>query len=163
MPPESLIDDIVRFEQYEKFAEAFASALLLPADSIVNEFKRRIKANAISYTDLVDIAREFGVSTEALLYRLQRLNHINKKVVAATLEDADFRSIDKASMSGHWWNPPPMPERYVRLAFKAYQKGKVTRARLAEYLDTSLFDLGRVLQEYGFDENENYETQMRTA
>jgi len=59
--------------------------------------------------------------------------------------------------------PPPLPTHYIRPGFIAYQKGKVSRARLAEYYDTSLFDLKTVLLEYGFDEDENYETQIHIA
>ncbi len=163
LPPEFLIEDAARFDLFEKYANAFASALLLPADPIMNEFDARAKDNSISYSDLVDIARIFDVSTEALLFRLLNLKRFSKIEVEKTLKDENFREIDRSSMSGHWRDPSPMPERYVRLAFLAYRKGKVTRARLAEYLGTSLFDLDDILKEYGFSENDNYEAQMRTA
>jgi Zn-dependent peptidase ImmA (M78 family)/transcriptional regulator with XRE-family HTH domain len=163
LPPEFLIEDTARFDLFKKYANAFASALLLPADPIMNEFDARAKDNSISYSDLVDIARIFDVSTEALLFRLLNLKRFSKTEVEKTLKDENFREIDRSSMSGHWRDPSPMPERYVRLAFLAYRKGKVTRARLAEYLGTSLFDLEDTLKEYGFSENDNYEAQMRTA
>jgi Zn-dependent peptidase ImmA (M78 family)/transcriptional regulator with XRE-family HTH domain len=163
LPPEFLVEDTARFDRFEKYANAFASALLLPADPIMNEFDARVKDNSISYSNLVDIARIFDVSTEALLYRLLNLKRISKKAVENTLKDGNLREIDRASMRGYWRDPSPMPERYVRLAFLAYQKGKVTRARLAEYLETSLFDLGDILKEYGFSENDNYEAQLCTV
>jgi len=163
LPPEFLIEDAARFDRFEKYANVFASALLLPVESIMNEFDARAKDNSISYSDLVDIARIFDVSTEALLYRLLNLRRFSRPEVEKTLEDENFREIDRSSMSGHWRDPSPLPERYVRLAFMAYRKGKVTRARLAEYLETSLFDLEDTLKEYGFKENENYEAQMRIA
>jgi hypothetical protein len=130
---------------------------------VLNEFKKRVKNNSISYTDLIDIAREFDVSSEALLYRLTNLNQINRKTVDKLLNDSEFKNIDKASMHEKWWDPPPIPERFVLLGFIAYQKGNVSRARLAEYLETSLFDLKNVLLEYGFDEDEDYEAQIRIA
>jgi len=54
-----------------------------------------------------------------------------------------------------------LPPRFVRLGFIAYQKGKVSRARLAEYLETSLFDLKTVLLEYGFDKDVEYEIKTQ--
>jgi len=163
LPPEFLIEDATRFDRFEKYANAFASALLLPADPITNEFDARVKDNSISYSNLVEIARIFDVSTEALLFRLLNLRRFSKIEVEKTLKDENFREIDRSSMRGHWRDPSPMPERYVRLAFMAHRKGNVTRARLAEYLGTNLFDLGDTLKEYGFSENDNYEAQMRTA
>jgi predicted HTH domain antitoxin len=46
------------------------------------------------------------------------------------------------------------------LAFFAYQKGFMTRTLIAEYLETSLFDLSDLLMEYGLDEKENYEAEV---
>jgi Zn-dependent peptidase ImmA (M78 family) len=163
VPPVVLMKDQSLFDAFEKYANAFASALLLPAEPVLNEFQKRVKNNSIRYTDVIDIAREFDVSTEALLYRLCNLNQINRKTVEKIINDSDFKKIDKASMHKIWWDPPPIPERFVLLGFIAYQKGNVSRARLAEYLETSLFDLKNLLLEYGLDEDEDYEAQIRTA
>jgi hypothetical protein len=54
-------------------------------------------------------------------------------------------------MLANWRQPAPLPERYVRLAFLAYQREKLSRARLAQLLGTSLIDLSATLREYGFE------------
>lgn len=59
-------------------------------------------------------------------------------------------------MSASWWEPPTVPERFVRLAFVAYQKGRLSRARLAHLLDTTLPDVTETLLKYGLDDRESY-------
>ena len=59
--------------------------------------------------------------------------------------------------------PPAIPERFVRLAFIAYQKGRLSHAKLSEMLDTSLIDLPEVLQEYGLTDQEGFDAEMRAA
>jgi len=66
-------------------------------------------------------------------------------------------------MAPQWWQPLKIPERFVRLAFVAYQKGRLSRAKLSEMLDTSLFDLPNTLQEYGLSDTEGYDAEVRTA
>lgn len=160
IPPASLFDDPVLQAKIEQYANAFASAILLPAESLRLTAEERTKDNQISITDLIDIARFFEVSTDALLYRLLNLGCLEKEAVEAVRNDPAFRASDRSTMHVKWWNPPPMPSRYVRLAFMAYQKGRLSRARLAQYLDKSLPDLTSVLLEYGLDDREDYEAEV---
>jgi Zn-dependent peptidase ImmA (M78 family) len=150
-------------EKIEKLANAFASHLLLPADVLCVSFYDRVGKNKISCAALIELAREFDVSIEAVLYRLAGLRLLSKATVNSILEDPSFRELDRSSMSVHWWEPPPLPQRFVRLAFMAYQKGDLSRTKLAKYLDTSLFDLDGRLLEYGLNDGENYQTEVRAA
>ena len=58
---------------------------------------------------------------------------------------------------------PKFPEHFVRLAFVAYKKGRLSKAKLAEMLDTSLIDLPKTLQEYGHKDREGYDAEVRVA
>jgi len=147
----------------ESLANAFSSSLLLPSELLMPEFDKRVLKRKISYADLVGLAREFDVSTEALLWRLYTLRRLEKDTVEKLLENDEFRELDRASMHGKWWDPSPLPERFVRLAFLAYQKGRLSRTRLAQYLETSLPKLPTRLMEYGLDETADYSTAVHTA
>jgi len=151
------------WDRIEKIANAFASALLLPNEALTIEFNKHLKKNRISYTNLIGIARNFGVSTSALLYRLLNMKRITQKMLDKTLEDPKFKNIDRASMSGRWWPPPEIPERFVRLAVIAFKKGNLSRTKLSELLDTSLVDLPDTLKEYGFDDNEGSDAEVRVS
>ncbi|KPL02671.1 MAG: hypothetical protein AMJ90_05105 [candidate division Zixibacteria bacterium SM23_73_2] len=163
IPPKKLQSDRELTEEVERIAEAFASNLLLPFEPITVAFKSSVKNKKILYIDLVKIAREFDVSTEALIYRLCNLRLIDWKTGKDVLSNPRFRTLDKESMHRHWRNPPPIPERFVRLAFSAFQAGKLSRSRLAEFLNTSLIDLPKRLMEYEFNEQEDYETEINTS
>jgi Zn-dependent peptidase ImmA (M78 family)/DNA-binding XRE family transcriptional regulator len=159
--PEILKADKELFKKVESFANVFASCLLLPGDAITNASNRRLSKNTISYTDLIEIAREFAVSTEALVYRLQNLRRLDKNTAVKVLQDPQFRELDRTTMPDSWWDPPELPERFVRLAFIAYKKKKITRSRLSQYLNKSLLDLNDFLLSYGLDEKEDYQGKVR--
>jgi Zn-dependent peptidase ImmA (M78 family)/DNA-binding XRE family transcriptional regulator len=156
VPAKMLQENQTLWEWIEKVANSFASCLLLPGDSVSVEIEERAENGQLEDTDLIEIARKFDVSTEALLFRLLNLRLISKETVDAILSDEDFHSLDRSTMSASWWEPPTVPERFVRLAFIAYQKGRISRARLAHLLDTTLPDVTETLLKYGLDDRESY-------
>ena len=151
------------WKKAEKFADYFASVLLLPAAIIEAELAR--KGNNLTYMDVVNISRNMDVSTSALLWRMVSLRYFKAETVEKVLSDPDFKNLDKSTMAEKWWEPSPLPERFVRLAFKAFTQGNLSRMMLAEYLDTSLVDLDSVLADYGIKAEEEavYETKISIA
>jgi hypothetical protein len=51
----------------------------------------------------------------------------------------------------------------VLLAFLAYSRGRLSKAKLAEYMDVSLPDLAATLMAYGLDEAADYDVTVPTA
>ena len=151
------------WDKLEKIANVFASNLLLPGDALNVEFDNYLNKKKISYIDLIMIARYFRVSTLALLYRLLNLKRISKTNLDKVRNDPLFREIDRATMVPNWWHPPKIPERFVRIAFAAHQKGRLSRTKLSEMLDTSLFDLSNTLNEYGLSDSGGYDAEVRVA
>lgn len=147
----------------EKLANAFASYLLLPTEDVVEVFKKHFKDGKVTFIELIEVAREFDVSTEALLYRILNLRFINKEQVEALLENDSLRELDRRARMGKWFSTPEIPERFVRLAFLAYMEGKLSRARLAEFLNTGLANLTNYLLEYGLDDQKNYQAAVLTT
>ncbi|MBU0697829.1 MAG: XRE family transcriptional regulator, partial [Proteobacteria bacterium] len=162
-PPSLIEKEPALWDKLEKIANVFASCILLPGDDVRIEFEKNIDKDSIAYIDLIEIARKFDVSTEALLFRLLNLKLLDKTTVDNILKDQLFREIDKSTMAPRWWRPPKFPERFVRLAFVAYKKGRLSKAKLAEMLDTSLIDLPKTLQEYGHKDREGYDAEVRVA
>ena len=129
-------------EQLERFANSFASHLLLPADELSAQYRVRCRDGRVADPDLVELAREFDVSTQALVFRLKFLRLLSAEEADATLERPSFRKLDRSTMADRWVQPQPgLPERYVRLAYLAYAKGRLSLARLAELLETTVSDL----------------------
>ncbi|HAL30352.1 MAG TPA: hypothetical protein DCP20_06515 [Coriobacteriia bacterium] len=137
----------------ETLANVFASSLLLPADELRLVLESRIANNSMEHADVVDVAREFGVSSSALLWRMRVLGYLSTTSVRQLLGDTEFKRVDRASISSQWQEPSPYPERYVRLAFNAFSRGRLSRSMLAQYLGTRMPGLDAVLADYGVTES----------
>jgi Zn-dependent peptidase ImmA (M78 family)/transcriptional regulator with XRE-family HTH domain len=161
--PETLQADGALYSSVEKQANSFASNLLLPADAVIQQLDSHCVNGQISWADLIGIAREFHVSTDALLWRLVNLKRFDRDSVQALLQNSDFKAQDGAGRRGAWSDPPPFSDSYVMAGFLAYTEGRMSRTRLAEYLEVSLIDLGGALEQYGLSEGDYYSNVVRTC
>jgi Zn-dependent peptidase ImmA (M78 family)/DNA-binding XRE family transcriptional regulator len=120
-------------ELEEKLAEAFASRFLMPDTSI----KDRIESNSddkgeISFDRLDDIAREFDVSLEALIYRIASIYRF-KKADTERYIDAAKKHL-KFLKPRDSYQPNRLPERYCDLAQRALSEGKLSLMQFAKYM-----------------------------
>lgn len=130
------------YAQLERLADHFAAHLLLPADALLARFDARTREGKVTYRGLAVLAREFEVSTHALLIRLRELGRLRQTDVNRLRDDAAFREVDRATMAGRWDEPAvPFPERYRRLALRAYEQGTIGISKLSEYLETPVGEL----------------------
>ncbi len=148
--------------QVEMLADVFASALLLPSEHVLSVFGERLDAGKISFERLVEVAREFGVSIDALLWRLVNLGRLETDAVKKALANKTLRAIDRASFPT-WNTASRLPERYVRLCFLAYRQGKIGLAKLAEFLETNIIDLAQYVQETGAELADGEQTEIAVA
>lgn len=156
-------DDIIISDEkpiLEKWADAFASYLLLPQDEVIKECKARVEDGKISLLDLIEVARKFVVSTEALLWRLVNLGPLDKDIVKNAIESGKIKALDKIQRLGDWAQAPLISAKYINLAFKAYQKGLISKGKLAEYLDINISEVNSELQKYGYNVTEVYEEEF---
>jgi len=120
----------------DKLANAFASRLLMPEESIKDRIKQNLNDKGqISLDGLDDIARKYDVSLDALVYRIARLFKISK-------EDTD-KYLDAAKRLAQTHKPRPsyelarLPERYCDLAQRALNEGKLSLMQFAKYMGIS--------------------------
>lgn len=143
--------------EVEQWANTFASAILLPAEEVRREFSKRLEGNKIAYISLIEIAREFKVSIEALLWRLVNLNFLKRKDVEKCIEEGEVKDIDKKMRVTDWVDEGPyLSSRYIALAIKALQMGRISKAKFAEYINKPFSEVTSFLKKYGYDENEDY-------
>ncbi|MBF0593889.1 MAG: ImmA/IrrE family metallo-endopeptidase [Candidatus Omnitrophica bacterium] len=147
----------------EKWADRFASELLLPADELLAEFDKRKESGKIALIDIIGLAREFMVSTQALLWRLVNLKQIDGKIVEKLEKDMEFRKLDHDLRVGDLHRPNPLSARYVNLALKAYQKGVMSKGKLAEYLATDRMGIKQVLAQFGYAEQGAADVELAVA
>ena len=128
-------------EHEERLADAFASSLLVPSEALRRAVERKRQSDGkLATADLAEIALQFGVSTEALMWRIHRVYNFGpsreaetkaiilalqsrlKKVMPGTEEIADM---------------PPLPHRYQRLAIEALRKGEMSVGKFMAFMEIS--------------------------
>ncbi|MFH1951801.1 MAG: XRE family transcriptional regulator, partial [Pseudomonadota bacterium] len=62
----------------EQYADIFASSLLLPENHLLDALKEISADNEFRLIDIIELAKDFGVSTEAILWRLVNLKVLKK-------------------------------------------------------------------------------------
>ena len=141
----SMQSDIPAFERY---ANMFAGAFLMPKKAIERAVKNLNRH--IGPEEVIQLKRHFGVSYQAMVWRLVNLKFIQKartdellQIKPRALEESLFGETEESGL------PEKMPERYVRIALDAYLMGKITVSRLAELLNKDVFELKTALAESG--------------
>lgn len=120
-------------DQEEKLATCFARNLLMPQEPL------RIAIDAyqcapteLSFDDLFEVARQFDVSVEALLWQMSFIFNFSKEFVQGRVEQLRGRM---AFWDGRQPDSPPSrPLRFEALANEALRKGMLSTGKYAEYL-----------------------------
>jgi len=152
------IGDGTKKTRPEQYADIFASSLLLPEVHLLEALKEIVTNNEIKKVDIIELANDFGVSSEAVLWRLVNLKKLSKTQVQKILEDPNFRNLDRTMRSGLYeeLKPAKFPARFVSLACRCLMDGKISRGTFAEYLEIDRSEVDDHLNAMGFAE-ENYE------
>jgi Zn-dependent peptidase ImmA (M78 family) len=136
----------------ERLATCFARHLLMPVEVAKAACDGKRVKGKVPLNDLVDIARQFDVSVEALIYHLDFIYN------PAPHDDTDIKTlIEKAQRLSAVYESrekspaPKWPDRYHDLAVKALRKGEMSIGRFAEYLSISRQDAIRYLADETLD------------
>ncbi len=142
----------------EQYADIFASSLLLPEAHLLDTLKETATDNEIRVIDIIELAKNFGVSSEAILWRLVNLGRLKKSQVHKILDDSDFRDVDRIRRRSLYseGKPSKFPSRFISLACRCLLEGKISRGSFAEYLEIDRAEIDEYLVEAGFME-QNYE------
>lgn len=166
--PAEIYDDEERGKSNpEKYADAFASSLLLPEKSLFEEIEKRIGREGLDLIDIIDIACKFEVSIQAFTWRLQNLlsfSGIWKKIKEKVFRNLDMEeirnhpSVEKLNKLMRPREPDilKLPENYVTQALKTYTNGRITKLKLAEYLNIQYGDLAVFLSGYSYPDIEEF-------
>jgi len=133
------------FKKNEKLADAFAAALLMPVQMIAID----VAGQKLTYSFVIALARKYRVSTTAMLWRLCHLKIISRESVEAVLADEDFKQRDHATFKEASQLAELFDNRFLRLAYLTYEKGKLSKGRLAQMLGVKLRDLTEYLARRG--------------
>ena len=144
----------------EKKANRFASTLLLPDSEIQSELHKLLsRSHSISFSDLVDLAREFGVSTKALLYRMANLRFFTWERADELAKNEELSTLDKKRRRADW-GPQPRSERFDFLAVQCLRKGLISRGKFAEMVEIDRSDIDSFIEGYGLMETEGGQVEI---
>jgi len=136
-------------EYEEKLANAFAGRLLLPTDIIKDKIEAAMsKEHQVSFEALDEIAREFGVSVEALLWRMLCLYNKPVEEIEKYIEQA--KKVKTRRPLRRSDEPDKLPERYCSLATRVLREGKLSLIQFAKYMGISY----KKAQEYLMEEED---------
>ena len=153
LPPEKLKDSSY-FMDIEKRAEKFASMLLLPEEEIRQETLSLWESQkSLTYSDLVDIARDFGVSTKALLYRYAYLKFIDWETADKIAHDEELAELSREKRCIEK-EPIKVSNRFITMAMRCLRKGLISRGKFAEMVEINRVDIDDFIESSGMMETE---------
>ena len=133
----NIADDIDDKEK-ENICNAFASEFLIPSEMFIKIFGA--KRTGISFFELKDVQREYGISARALMYKASELGVITtsrfKYFNISLNKDPNLRyAIDETVI------PPQHSTRFERLVYRALASEVISISKAAELLDKSVSDV----------------------
>lgn len=136
----------------EQYANAFASNLLLPESHLRQSLKEITINGVIRLVDIIELAKEYGVSTQAILWRLVNLEILERSEVEKTVDDPELTRIDRERRRGLFYGgkPSKFPERYIFLACRCLTEGKISRGTFAKCVAIDRSEVDRFLNKQGF-------------
>jgi Zn-dependent peptidase ImmA (M78 family)/DNA-binding XRE family transcriptional regulator len=134
----------------ERFADAFAGALLMPSHGLKRRFHElsRLRKGKITPAELCRLAHYYFVSMEALTRRLETLRLIPSGTWDR-LRDSGFKVREAQTILGlepHPRTDQLLPLRYQYLAVEAYQRGDLTEGQLARFLRVDRVEARRLVE-----------------
>jgi len=128
----------MRKPRNEAFADAFAACFLMPETGVRRLFMDiRTASKDFQVADLCRLSNLFGVSVEAMCYRLEALGLIPKGTWDS-LAEKDFRPAEASRelnlVPRTAESEEPYPERYRDLAVLAFCQERITEGQLGRFL-----------------------------
>lgn len=122
-------------EEAETLADRFADCLLLPDEAVRHAMTPHLRNGSATFRTLDLVALGFDVPLDAFLRRVGEVFGQPRDIIRQNVlrvQAAGFPVRQEQSQT-----PPSRPRRFVELATRAYEDGKLSLGRLAAYLGIS--------------------------
>lgn len=138
---------VISFEQErntseERIADYFAGEFLMPESSVHDIFNMRVKNRKdVTAEDVIFLSDYFGVSFQAMIYRLNNLRLLDNAIKEKLLKETWIAGVRQSmGMSEPERSKSKFPPLYIHLCIKAYQQERITTAKFAEFLGLPLYE-----------------------
>lgn len=133
----------MKAKEIENLCNIFASELLLPSSVLLSRIG--IKRHDISLAELSDLQKQYGISIDAIMEAMRRLDVITDRRYDGYLKKKrsfqDFRAVVEQSMA-----IPETTGRFVRMVYRALADEIISFSKAAALLNTSVETVKRQLQ-----------------
>ena len=133
----------LKAKEVENLCNIFASEVLLPSSIILSRIG--LKRHDISLAELSDIQKQYGISIDAIMESMLRLDIITERRYYGYLKKKrsfpDFKAIVEQSMA-----IPETTGRFVRMVYRALADEIISFSKAAALLNTSVETVKRQLQ-----------------
>lgn len=133
----------MKAKEIENLCNTFASELLLPSSVLLSRIG--IKRHDISLAELSDLQKQYGISIDAIMEAMRRLDVITDRRYDGYLKKKrsfqDFRAVVEQSMA-----IPETTGRFVRMVYRALADEIISFSKAAALLNTSVETVKRQLQ-----------------
>ncbi len=143
-----------RLPESERLAEAFPKYFLMPTSGLLKRFNDMYQVHGkFTPTNLFTLAHYYGVSVQALIYRLEGM----ELVPSGTWDRLSSRGLkvrkvqQELGLSELPQRPDMAPIHYQHLAIDALEQGLITEGHFARFLDVDRLEARRIaelLREY---------------
>jgi Zn-dependent peptidase ImmA (M78 family) len=152
-----------RMPESERLAEAFPKYFLMPTSGLLKRFNDMYRANGkFTPTNLFTLAHYYGVSVQALIYRLEEMELLpsgtwDRLSDRVSVSDRTYRGLkvrkvqEELGLEEIPQRTDMMPVHYQHLAIEAFDQGLITEGRFADFLHVDRLEarrLAEVLREY---------------
>ena len=154
--------DALFFSDVEKKADRFASMLLLPRDEVQRALEQVMAGNRqVTFSDIVDIAVEFGVSAKALVYRLASISLIKWEAADMLAKDEELAEISRQKRKQE--QNTKQSERFNALAVRCLRKGLISRGKFAELINIDRGEIDDHIESMGMMESEGKPVEVMAS
>lgn len=159
--PEIYQDEKYENSREERYANAFASAFLMPARAVMEKFKElTIGSSHLTRRHIILLAHFFGVSRQATVLRLEELGLTKKGtwdwfIDNGGITDEQVRQVIGPAASGPAPGEEAQSSRLFLLAIEAWKKDLISEGQMSEMLKLDREKVRELLDEAEEDETDD--------
>lgn len=138
----------------ERFADSFSARFLVPRKALLERLRTTEIEKVRRPEQVVHLSRYFGISYLAMYHRLRgeektslSPDHYEEVRPVGLARRLGYAPSDQEYGGGDWPLEDRLPQRYIELAHKAWEGGKISKRRAAEVLGISHLELEDRMEE----------------
>jgi Zn-dependent peptidase ImmA (M78 family) len=124
----------MKFE--EQVCNRFASEFLFPKSMVLKEFGEG--RESISFIELIEVQRKYGISIRAIVYRLKDCNVLSESKVAEFYKRLNFNADLKREIDAERFQTPEISNRYEQMVYRALTQELISSSKAASLLKINI-------------------------